>query len=334
MNSENSSHFEKPTIYPTLVVGVGGMGTNTVRAVKRRFRNVWGGDQLPGMIQLMALDTEPLVNRLDQEPLFADEFADLVFTDPPYNAPINGHVRPSSGQFEEFAEASGEMTTEEFTEFLRSYLAVAKEVTRPGALIYSFMDWRHMREMLAAVDIVGLDHLNHCIWVKPNGGMGSFYRSRHEQVFVLRHPGAPHTNNVALGANGRYRTNVWEYAGATGGRADEVYDFSLHPTVKPVRLVEDAILDATAAGETVFDPFLGSGTTLLAAERTRRRCIGVEFSPAYVDVAIRRWEALTGGEAIHDASGMTFAERADTAPAAEDASASQDGAPTPEEGDV
>lgn len=241
--------------------------------------------------------------------LFGDNAAALVFSDPPFNLRVNGHVRSKTHHFEEFSEASGEMSREEFTEFLTRYFAIAKSVTRSGALIYSFMDWRHMGEILAAISAAGLDLINLCVWVKPNGGMGSFYRSRHELVFVAKHPGAPHMNNVELGVHGRYRTNVWEYAGATGGRADELDDFTLHPTVKPVRLVEDAILDATAAGATVFDPFLGSGTTLLAAARTQRRCIGIEICPAYVDVAIRRWEALTGLDAIHGASGQTFAER-------------------------
>ncbi|KUJ76916.1 hypothetical protein AVO45_10525 [Ruegeria marisrubri] len=246
--------------------------------------------------------------------LFGKNVADLVVSDPPFNVRVNGHIRSPTRHFEEFAEASGEMSREEFTEFLTRYLAITKSVTRPGALIYSFMDWRHMGEMLAAISAAGLDLINLCVWVKPNGGMGSFYRSRHELVFVAKHPGAPHMNNVELGVHGRYRTNVWEYAGATGGRADELDDFTLHPTVKPVRLVEDAILDATVAGATVFDPFLGSGTTLLAAERAKRRCVGIEISPAYVDVAIRRWEALTGLEAIHEASGQTFAARAEQVP--------------------
>ena len=243
--------------------------------------------------------------------LFSGNTASLTFSDPPYNVRVNGHIRTGTSHFAEFAEASGEMTPEEFTAFLGSYLALAKKVTEPGALIYSFMDWRHMSEMLAAMAAAGLELINLCFWGKPNGGMGSFYRSRHELVFVARHPGASHMNNVALGSHGRYRTNVWEYAGATGGRADEADDFSLHPTVKPVRLVEDAILDSTVAGATVFDPFLGSGTTLLAAERTQRRCVGIEIFPAYVDVAIRRWETLTGLEAVHEASGQTFAVRAE-----------------------
>ena len=171
------------------------------------------------------------------------------------------------------------------------------------------MDWRHEWELHEAVRATNFQMLNKCVWVKSNGGMGSFYRSRYESVFVLKNPGASHTNNVQLGSNGRYRTNVWEYAGATGGKADATDDFDLHPTVKPVRLIEDALVDASAVGETVFDPFLGSGTTLLAAERTKRRCIGVEISPTYVDVTIRRWQELTGQDAILETTGQTFSER-------------------------
>lgn len=241
--------------------------------------------------------------------LFGSQTADMVFTDPPYNVPVNGHVRAVTDHFDEFAEASGEMTPEEFTDFLSSILVATKQITSAGTLIYCFMDWRHLEEMQGAIRAVGFELLNLCVWVKPNGGMGSFYRSRHELVFVIKKPGAPHTNNVELGRHGRNRTNVWEYAGATGGARDKADDFALHPTVKPIRLVEDAILDSSALSQTVFDPFLGSGTTLLAAERTGRHCIGVEISPAYVDVAIRRWEDLTGGQAVHKASGQTFTER-------------------------
>lgn len=247
-----------------------------------------------------ARDTETVLRLSGQRGI------DMVFTDPPYNVPVNGHVRVTTDRFDEFTEASGEMTPEEFTNFIGEFLIAAIQALKPGGLVYAFMDWRHLNEMLAATDRTGLKLLNLCVWVKPNGGMGSFYRSRHELIFVCKRPGAPHKNNIELGKHGRYQTNVWEYAGATGGPTDEADDFSLHPTVKPIRLVEDAILDSTAAGEIVFDPFLGSGTTLLAAERTKRRCMGIEISPAYVDVAIRRWEALTGGEAVHQATGETF----------------------------
>jgi DNA modification methylase len=241
--------------------------------------------------------------------IFGSRTADMVFTDPPFNVRIEGHVRVAKNRFEEFAEAFGDLNKEEFIEFLKCFIAAANAVLKPGGVFYAFMDWRHMGEMLAAIEAAGLRLLNVCVWVKSNGGMGSFYRSRHELVFVFKDPKAPHTNNVELGKHGRYRTNVWEYAGATGGKSDEADDFSLHPTVKPVQLVADAILDASSVGQTVFDPFLGSGTTLLAAERTERRCIGVEISPAYIDVAIRRWEALTGQNAIHLQSGETFQQR-------------------------
>jgi len=233
----------------------------------------------------------------------------MVFTDPPFNLHIAGHVRVSGCKFEEFAEASGEMTPDEFTEFLTATLGNAAATLAPGGLLYAFMDWRHMGEMQAALDRIGLKLINLCVWAKTNGGMGSFYRSRHELVFVAKLPGAPHRNNIELGKHGRYRTNVWDYAGATGGAKSEEDDFALHPTVKPVRLVRDAILDATSIGEVVLDPFLGSGSTLLAAERGRRRCCGIEISPAYVDVAIRRWQEMTGQQAVHAETGETFNER-------------------------
>ncbi|WP_170614897.1 DNA methyltransferase [Ruegeria sp. HKCCD7303] len=242
--------------------------------------------------------------------LLDGKVTDIVFADPPYNTKVNGHIRVGNSGFDEFAEASGEMSIEEFILFLIAFLKSVLSRLKPGGLIYCCMDWRHEWELHQAIQATGLELLNKCIWVKPNGGMGSFYRSRYETVFVLKQPGAPHTNNVQLGSNGRYRTNVWEYAGATGGGADEADDFTLHPTVKPVRLVQDAILDASAVGQIVLDPFLGSGTTLLAAERTKRVCIGLEISAAYVDVAIRRWQGLTGNQATLLKTGQTFAERA------------------------
>ncbi|WP_369768781.1 site-specific DNA-methyltransferase [Falsihalocynthiibacter sp. BN13B15] len=233
----------------------------------------------------------------------------MVFTDPPFNVPINGHVRVSAGKFEEFSEASGEMTPDAFIAFLAETLGNAMSTLKLGGLLYAFMDWRHMSEMQAALDQIGLKLINLCVWAKVNGGMGSFYRSRHELVFVAKLPGAPHRNNIELGKHGRYRTNVWEYAGATGGARSQEDDFTLHPTVKPVKLVMDAILDATAIDEVILDPFLGSGSTLLAAERARRRCFGVEISPAYVDVAIRRWQAMTGLDAVHMETGERFNDR-------------------------
>lgn len=204
----------------------------------------------------------------------------MVFTDPPYNVCVNGHVRVAKGKMPEFAEASGEMSEAEFKDFLLQTLGNAAAAVKAGGVLFTCMDWRHADVLMAVLSELGLDLLNICVWAKPNGGMGSLYRSRHEFVFVAKRPGAPHTNNIELGKHGRYRTNVWEYAGATGGRKSAEDDFSLHPSVKPVRLVRDAILDVTAIGEVVRDPFLGSGTAVLAAELARRICCGVEISPA------------------------------------------------------
>ncbi len=263
--------------------------------------------------------------------LIGDRSVAMVFTDPPYNVPVNGHVRTGrAGRFAEFAEASGEMSSEEFTDFLAEALDRAAAALAPGGLLYACIDWRHMRELQDALARLRLWIINVCVWVKPSGGMGSLYRSRHELVFVAAKPGAPRRNNVQLGRFGRDRTNVWEYAGATGGaRARGDDDFACHPTVKPIRLVADAVLDASALGETVLDPFLGSGATLLAAERVRRRCLGVEIDPGYVDLAIRRWRAITGRDAVHAESGETFAAREARAGDKSARETADDGPPTP-----
>ncbi|WP_162798049.1 DNA modification methylase [Sulfitobacter sp. JL08] len=222
---------------------------------------------------------------------------DAVFTDPPYNVKINGHVRDASGGFAEFAEASGEMSREAFIAFLIETLGNVVTLLKPGGVIFACMDWRHVDEMADALAALKLNLLNICVWVKSAAGMGSLYRSQHEFVFVARREGAGHQNNVQLGKYGRNRSNVWHYAGATGGAKDGDDAFDAHPTVKPIRMVMDALLDVTDPGDLVLDPFLGSGTTLLATERTRRRCIGVEIDPVYVDMAIRRWQEMTGGAA-------------------------------------
>ncbi|WP_165354833.1 DNA methyltransferase [Tropicimonas sp. IMCC6043] len=239
-------------------------------------------------------------------PILDGQAADAVFTDPPYNVKINGHVRDASAGFAEFAEASGEMTRSEFVTFLSETLGHAASKLKPGGVLFSCIDWRHVREMTATLEAIGLELLNICVWVKSAPGMGSLYRSQHEFVFVARRAGASHRNNVHLGKYGRNRSNVWQYAGATGGRKDADDDFNVHPTVKPIRMVMDALLDVTTSGDLVLDPFLGSGTTLLAAERTRRRCVGVEIDPYYVDVAIRRWQDMTGGHAVLAATGQSF----------------------------
>lgn len=238
--------------------------------------------------------------------LLDGQAADAIFADPPYNVKINGHVRGASGGFAEFAEASGEMTPPEFTAFLAETLGNVAAALKPGGVSFICMDWRHVGEITEAMAGLCLELLNMCIWVKTKPGMGSLYRSQHELVLVGKKAGGPHLNNVQLGQHGRNRSNVWHYAGATGGAWDADDNFGAHPTVKPIRLVMDALLDVTAPGDLVVDPFLGSGTTLLAAERTRRRAIGVEIEPRYVDLAIRRWQEMTGGQAVHAESGLSF----------------------------
>lgn len=232
----------------------------------------------------------------------------MVFTDAPYNVPVSGHVCGlGKAQHAEFAMASGEMSRTEFTNFLSSAITLLSARVRDGAVLDLCMDWRHLPELLTAVDANGLALLNLCVWNKNNGGMGSLYRSKHELVVIAKKGNAPHTNNVELGKHGRYRTNVWDYAGVNSFGRGRLEDLADHPTVKPVALVADAIRDVTRTGEIVLDAFMGSGTTILAAERTKRCAYGVEIEPAYIDVAIRRWSAMTGAEAVLAETGETFA---------------------------
>jgi DNA modification methylase len=170
------------------------------------------------------------------------------------------------------------------------------------------MDWRHMGELLTAANGPYSELKNLCVWNKDNGGMGSLYRSKHELVFVYKKGRGPHVNNVELGRNGRNRTNVWDYAGQNTFHANRAGDLADHPTIKPTALVADAIRDVTRRGDVVLDPFVGSGTTILAAEITGRCARAIELEPAYVDVAIRRWEELSGRPATLEATGSTFAQ--------------------------
>jgi len=247
--------------------------------------------------------------------------AAMTFTDPPYNVQIDGHVSGKGTiQHREFAMASGEMSSHEFTVFLTQFLGMAKMHCVDGALIYACMDWRHARELIAAGDAQQLDLKNTCVWDKGCGGMGSLYRSQHELVFVYKSGNGPHTNNVQLGKFGRNRTNVWSYPGVNSFAREtgEGNLLAMHPTVKPVALVADAILDASNRGDIVLDPFLGSGTTVIAAEKTGRACMGIELDPRYVDTSIRRWQRLTGQRALHEATSKSFdalaQQRADVGP--------------------
>jgi DNA modification methylase len=240
--------------------------------------------------------------------LLGDGRAQMVFTDPPYNVPISGHVGGlGSIQHREFAMASGEMSQAEFTAFLQSVFGHLAEFSVDGAIHFQCMDWRHVPEIMAAGTAAYTDLKNICVWAKNNGGMGSLYRSQHEFVFVFKSGTAPHVNNVELGRHGRYRTNVWSYAGVNSFGGDRA-DLSLHPTVKPVAMVADAIRDCSHRKGIVLDAFVGSGTTLIAAEKTGRRGYGVEIDPAYCDVAIRRLRAVCGLEAILEATGQRFGE--------------------------
>lgn len=241
--------------------------------------------------------------------LMNGQTAAMAFTDAPYNVPVQGHVCGlGKVRHDEFAMASGEMSTDEFTAFLTRSVGGMVSVLKDGAILDLCMDWRHLREILDAIRANDLTLNNLCVWNKTNGGMGSLYRSKHELVLIAKKGSAPHTNNVELGKHGRYRTNVWDYAGVNSFGATRMEDLGDHPTVKPIALVADAIRDVTRPGEIVIDGFMGSGTTILAAERTERIGYGIEIAPGYVDVAIRRWEKMTGGQAVLEATGQTFAE--------------------------
>jgi DNA modification methylase len=237
------------------------------------------------------------------------ELAAIMFADPPYNVRIQGHVSGLGKiMHRESAMASGEMDEEGFGRFLSTVFALCTRYSVDGAIHFICMDWPHIGELLAAARPTYSELKNMCVWVKNNAGMGAFYRSQHELVFVFKHGKASHRNNIELGRFGRSRTNVWRYPGANSlGRSTEEGNLlELHPTIKPVAMVADAILDCSARGDIVLDPFLGSGTTLLAAERTGRCCRGIEIDPLYVDVAIRRWRVFSGDDATDATTGKTF----------------------------
>lgn len=250
-------------------------------------------------------------NSLEKETyrrLFENKKAGMIFIDPPYNVKIDGHVCGlGKVKHKEFEMASGEMSSVEFQEFLLNNFILLKEFSKNGSLHYICMDWRHIKEVINAGSVVFDDFKNLCVWNKDNGGMGSLYRSKHELVFIFKHGNNPHKNNVELGSHGRYRTNVWDYPGVNsfGGSRDKL---KLHPTVKPVEMVKDAILDVTNRGDIILDAFLGLGTTLIASEKSGRICYGIELEPLYIDTTIRRWQEITGKSAIHIPTGNSYRE--------------------------
>jgi DNA modification methylase len=239
--------------------------------------------------------------------LLGDELAQAVITDPPYNVKIAGNVAGLGAvQHDEFVMASGEMTPEEFTTFLETTFRLLAKYSRDGSIHFIFMDFRHLEEILRAGRSAYTELKNLIIWVKDNGGMGTFYRSRHELVFAFKNGTAPHINNFELGQHGRYRTNVWEYRGANSFGSDRMGQLTLHPTTKPVRMLADAIKDVTARNGIVLDVFGGSGSTLIAAHKTVRRARIAELDPIYVDRILRRWQAYANDDAVLKATGETF----------------------------
>ena len=242
--------------------------------------------------------------------LMADQLAALLVSDPPYNVPINGHVSGlGRHKHRDFAMAVGEMNREEFTAFLRTAMTHAHRWSHPGSVHYWAMDWRHVVEIGSAGTAVYERYLNMAVWAKNQPGMGSFYRSQHELFFIFAKGGAPSRNNVQLGRFGRSRSNVWTYpsAASMARTTEEGNPLAMHPTVKPLALICDILLDASVKGDIIVDPFAGSGTTLIAAEKLGRVARCMELDPAYCDTIIRRWQRWTGEAAVRVADGMTFA---------------------------
>ncbi len=264
--------------------------------------------------------------------LMGGKQAEMVFCDPPYNVPIDGHVCGLGAiRHENFVMASGEMSEEEYGHFLKTVLGQLACHTTDGSIHYICIDWRHLYELLTAGRAVYSELKNLCVWAKPNGGMGSFYRSQHELVCVFKSGSAPHLNNVELGRYGRNRTNVWHYDGVNSLRAGRLEELRMHPTVKPVAMVSDAILDCSRRHGIVIDCFAGSGTTIIAADKTGRRANAMELHPRYIDTAVRRWQALTGKAAILDGTELTFEQMVRTRQSEDASDAASDKAGTDKE---
>lgn len=242
------------------------------------------------------------------EQLMATQIAGMVITDPPYNVKIQGHAGGKGKiKHREFVFASGEMSSVEFIKFLQTTFDLLVAHSKDGSVHTIFMDWRHLSEILSAGQTSYSALLNMCVWVKNQAGMGSLYRSQHELALIYKSGTASHQNNVQLGRFGRYRSNVWQYGGIQAMRHSEEGDLlAKHPTVKPIQMIADAILDCSKPNDIILDPFLGSGTTLLACSRVGRRCYGMELDARYVDTAVRRWQIMTGVDAINAVTGETF----------------------------
>jgi DNA modification methylase len=246
--------------------------------------------------------------------LLGDKKASLIFTDPPYNISAKTIGKVCARKHGNFVSASGEMSPDEFTQFLSAVFTLLCRFSQLGSIHFIFMDWRHVKELLDAGLSCYSEYKNLCVWAKDRVGMGSFYRSQHELVFVFKNGNAKHQNNFLLGQHGRTRSNLWEFPSVRGlserdGDETDRDALALHPTIKPVRLIEEALLDCSRRGHIVLDPFLGSGSTLIACEKTKRHCYGIEYNPVYVDAALYRFHKLTGIEPIHVVSGQTYSQR-------------------------
>ncbi len=241
------------------------------------------------------------------EALMGRDRAQMVISDFPYNIPIQGHVGGSGRiQHREFVQASGEMSDAEFTDFLKKACRNLAAFSQDGSLSFLYMDWRHIRHLLEAAEPVFGQMKQLLVWNKGSGGMGSFYRSAHELILVFKNGRGEHINNFGLGEKGRYRTNVWDYAGVNSFGSNRLETLALHPTVKPTAMIADALRDCSHRNGLVLDPFAGSGTILLAAEKTGRIARAMELDPLYVDTAIQRWQAKTKQPVTHAETGLPF----------------------------
>ena len=261
-----------------------------------------------GRHRLICADARQLAS---YEPLMRGDLAEMVVTDPPYNVRISGHAMGrGKARHHEFAMASGELSEADFTSFLADYMRCAITFSRSGSIHFHFMDWRHLPELLAAARPLYGEWKNLLVWNKTNAGQGSFYRSQHELVGVFKSGEAPHINNFGMGATGRHRTNVQTYPGVNSLHPARSGDLELHPTVKPTALIADLIRDCSRRRGLILDPFGGSGTTILAAERAGRTARVIEIDPLYVDVAIRRFERIVGLPASHAGTRLNFSDLA------------------------
>jgi DNA modification methylase len=233
------------------------------------------------------------------EQLLGGETVQMVFTDPPWNIPIEGNVSGLGAvRHRDFAMAAGEMTPVQYQDFLEVSLGLAARYSQDGSIHYICMHWTKLEELLAATKGIYSELKALCVWNKTNAGMGSLYRSKHELIFAFKRGREPHINNIEMGRFGRHRSNVWDYAGQNVLHGTSKSKLLLHPTVKPVSLVMDAILDCSNRDGIILDPFGGAGTTLIAAEKASRKARLIEIDSRYVDVIIKRWQHLTGRTAI------------------------------------